>query len=542
MKRILYILACLTTAATMQAQTVKERIEVVTDKDLYLSGEQMAVKVYTTDDNGKSINFSRVAYVELNGDEENNLRLKVEINHGQGQAVVKLPYTLGTGTYRLTAYTRWMRNEGEKVFFNKRIGIFNSIRHNPDTDQAILTDIPQDVALALPDRKGNVTAKTDKETYAPRQNVTLNIEGMLPDAQATIAVVRMDGLNTYGQADIALPEKTRAPEPCLPEEKGMIVEGIFIPHENADGTPVNPNLTVQGNQVNYYAGKTDSQGRVTFNTPILKGMTETVTAVQQGGHITLTSPFVATTPSKLQPLTVSTMWKQALTERSIALQATEHYYGAAPIQTGEIEGFLSDLKPDKVYDLDQYRRFATFEETFKEFILEASTKGTKGNRHIVVFDAFNEVVSDSKRNTLVLLDGVAVMNHELILAYDPHLVKYVETYLGDFVFGNQVYNGILFLKTPNLKLSGFDLPRTSVICEYEGVHPQSEMYLPSAAEDTPVHMPDLRHTLYWNPNVSTKDNRLTFRTSDMHGTYIVKVEGRTKDGEHFIGYTSFDVE
>ena len=289
----------------------------------------------------------------ISADEENNLRLKVEINHGQGQAVVKLPYTLGTGTYRLTAYTRWMRNEGEKVFFNKRIGIFNSIRHNPDTDQAILTDIPQDVALALPDCKGNVTAKTDKETYAPRQNVTLNIEGMLPDAQATIAVVRMDGLNTSGQADIALPEKTRAPEPCLPEEKGMIVEGIFIPHENADGTPVNPNLTVQGNQVNYYAGKNDSQGRVTFNTPILKGMTETVTAVQQGGYITLTSPFVPTTPNKLQPLTVSTMWKQALTERSIALQATEHYYGAAPIQTGEIEGFLSDLKPDKVYDLDQ---------------------------------------------------------------------------------------------------------------------------------------------------------------------------------------------
>ena len=542
MKRILYILAYLTTVATMQAQTMKERIEVVTDKDLYLSGEQMAVKVYTTDDNGKSINFSRMAYVELNGDEENNLRLKVEMNQGQGQAVVKLPYTLGTGIYRLTAYTRWMRNEGEKVFFNKQIGIFNSIRHNPGTDQAILTDLPQNVAPTLPENKGNIIAKTDKDTYAPRQNVTLNIEGILPDAQATIAVVRMDGLNTYGQADIALPEKTRAPEPCLPEEKGMIVEGIFTPHENSNGTPVNPSLTVQGNQVNYYAGKTDSQGRVIFNTPILKGMTETVTAVQQGGHITLASPFVATTPSKLHPLTVSTMWKQPLTERSIALQATEHYYGVAPTQTGEIEGFLSDLKPDKTYDLDQYRRFATFEETFIEFIPEVSIKGTKGNRHLVVFDAFNKVVADAKRNTLVLIDGVAVMNHELILAYNPHLVKYVETYLGDFVFGNQVYNGILFLKTPNLKLSGFNLPRTSVICEYEGVHPQTEMYLPSVAEDTPAHMPDLRHTLYWNPNVTAKDTHLTFRTSDMRGTYIVKVEGRTKNGEQLIGYTSFKVE
>lgn len=541
MKRILYFLACLTTVLAMQAQTVKERIEAVTDKDLYLSGEQMAVKLYTTDENGQSISFSRVAYVELNGDGENNVRLKVEMNRGQGHAVVKLPYTLSTGTYRLTAYTRWMRNEGEKVFFNKRIGIFNPIRHQPETDQAILTDMPQNAAPALSGHKGNVTVKTDKETYAPRQNVTLHIEGMTPDAQATIAVVRLDGLDTYGQATIPLSGKTREPESCLPEEKGLIVEGIFIPHDNADGTPVIPNLTIQGKQINYYAGKTDPKGRVIFNTPILKGMTEAVTAVRQGGHITLASPFVATPPEKLQPLTVSTARRQALTERSIALQATEHYYEPAPVQIGEPKGFLSDLKPDKRYDLDQYRRFATFEETFMEFMPGVSTKGTKGNRHIVVFDALNEVV-DAKRNTLVLLDGVAVMDHELILSYNPHLVKYVETYINDFTFGNQVYNGILFLKTPNLKLSGFDLPRTSVICEYEGVHPQTEMYLPSAVEDTPTHMPDLRHTLYWNPDVTAKDSRLTFRTSDMRGTYIVKVEGRTKNGKKMIEYASFEVK
>ena len=541
MKRILYTLACLMAIATIQAQTIKERIEVITDKDLYLSGEQMGIKLYTTDDNGQSISLSRVAYVELNGDEENNLRLKVEMNDGQGQAVVKLPYTLATGTYQLTAYTRWMRNEGEKVFFNKRIGIFNSIRHTPGTDQAILTDMPQDVTSVLPESKGNMILKTDKEIYAPRQNVALNIEGMLPDAQATIAVVRIDGLNTYSHTDIPSPMKTREPESCLPELKGMIVEGIFTPHDHANGTPLLPSITVQGNQINYYAGKTDAQGRVIFNTPILKGMTETVTTVRQGGYITLASPFVATTPDKLQPLNVSTIWQEALTERSIALQATEHYYGPAPIQIGEIEGYLTGLKPHKRYDLDQYRRFPTFEETFMEFMPGVSTKGTKGSRHLIVFDALNEV-SNAKLNTLVLLDGVAVMDHELILAYNPYLVKYVETYIGDFIFGDQVYNGILFLKTPNLKLSGFDLPRTSVICEYEGVHPQTEMYLPSADEDTPTHMPDLRHTLYWNPCVTSKDSRLTFRTSDMHGTYIIKVEGRTKGGEKLIGYASFQVE
>lgn len=531
----------MTTALTLQAQTVNERMEALTDKDLYLSGEQMAIKLYTTDTEGRSIGLSRVAYVELTGDADNSVRLKVEMDQGQGQAVVKLPYTLATGTYRLTAYTRWMRNEGEKVFFSKRIGIFNSIRHQPDTDRAILTDSPQKPLPALPTSQGNVTARTDRPTYEARQEVTLLLDGLPADAQATVSVVRRDGLDTTGLADIPQPERPHASEPCLPEEKGMIVEGIFTPHDDSGAVPLNPNLTVQGNQINFYAGKTGEPGRLIFNTPILKGMTEMVTGVQRGGHIILASPFVATAPQRLHPLTVSTAARQALTERNIALQATEHYYGPMPTHTAEIAGYLTDVKPDKRYDLDQYRRFDTFEETFMEFMPGVSTKGSKGNRHLIVFDALNEV-SDSRRNTLVLLDGVAVMDHELILAYDPHLVKYVDTYLSDFAFGNQIYNGILFLKTPHLKLSGFDLPRTSVICEYEGVHAQTGMYLPSASADTPSHMPDLRHTLYWNPDVTAQDTRLTFRTSDMRGTYIVKVEGRTKSGERIIGYASFEVK
>ena len=168
------------------------------------------------------------------------------------------------------------------------------------------------------------------------------------------------------------------------------------------------------------------------------------------------------------------------------------------------------------------------------------TTGKKGSRRIVAFDS--DIQASSNGNTLVLLDGVAVMDHELLLAYSPHLVKMVEIYVEDFVFGNQVYNGILFVKTPNLKLSGFNLPHSSVIYEYEGIYQQTAMYQPSAEKDMPMHMPDLRHTLYWNPNVTAKDSHLTFRTSDMCGTYIVKVEGRTKKGDKLIGYASFQVK
>jgi len=65
--------------------------------------------------------------------------------------------------------------------------------------------------------------------------------------------------------------------------------------------------------------------------------------------------------------------------------------------------------------------------------------------------------------------------------------------------------------------------------------------MPSVEKNMKNNLPDLRHTLYWNPNVTNKDNLLECKTSDMCGKYIVKVEGLTPDGKIIKGYTSFDV-
>ena len=134
------------------------------------------------------------------------------------------------------------------------------------------------------------------------------------------------------------------------------------------------------------------------------------------------------------------------------------------------------------------------------------------------------------------------MNHELLLAYAPQLVKTVEVYVDDIAFGNQLYNGILSIKTPNRKLSGFTLPNYSVVSEFEGTQAKTDYPMPSAQTETKAYMPDFRHTLYWNPNVTSQDTELECRTSDMCGTYIVKVEGRTPDGKTIQGYTSFEVK
>ena len=140
MKKLIYILIGLMGMTAVQAQNIQERLQVLTDKDFYLAGENIGLKLYGTDLQGKALTYSRVAYVELLGDKENAVQLKVELSEATGDAVMQLPYTLASGMYELVAYTRWMRNEGEAAFFRRKIGIFNSLRYAESKDRIEFVD------------------------------------------------------------------------------------------------------------------------------------------------------------------------------------------------------------------------------------------------------------------------------------------------------------------------------------------------------------------------------------------------------------------
>lgn len=71
--------------------------------------------------------------------------------------------TLPTGNYRLVAYTRYMRNEGEEVFFEKPLRVVNTFV----TNEALLTDtlLP---AYSFTRQGGTVSVSPDRMTYDTR--------------------------------------------------------------------------------------------------------------------------------------------------------------------------------------------------------------------------------------------------------------------------------------------------------------------------------------------------------------------------------------
>ena len=123
---ILSLLCLLWAGQTVLAGELRERVYLQTDKQFYLSGELVWMKFIATDLDQRLSDVSKVGYVELLDSASAVVQARLVLEKGVGNGCLQLPSTLPTGNYRLVAYTRYMRNEGEEVFFEKPLTVVNT--------------------------------------------------------------------------------------------------------------------------------------------------------------------------------------------------------------------------------------------------------------------------------------------------------------------------------------------------------------------------------------------------------------------------------
>ncbi|ANQ52476.1 hypothetical protein MY04_5141 [Flammeovirga sp. MY04] len=103
----------------------KERLYIHTDKPYYMTGETIWFKAYLRDElTLKKVPFSKIIYTELlspNGEvlENHIIHAADSLNHAEFQLSTKLT----EGTYRIRAYTNWMRNFGDDMLYEKKIKV-----------------------------------------------------------------------------------------------------------------------------------------------------------------------------------------------------------------------------------------------------------------------------------------------------------------------------------------------------------------------------------------------------------------------------------
>ena len=137
----LLLLLCVTTAmaqgssATMQKQRKlfpQEKVYVMTDRDLYLSGDTARMRAWVYDClKKKPESQSKYVYVELR-DAADNLKVRVKLggpdsakSAGLFRGYLPLPPTLSSGDYTMAAYTYYMIGTDESLLFKKRLHIMN---------------------------------------------------------------------------------------------------------------------------------------------------------------------------------------------------------------------------------------------------------------------------------------------------------------------------------------------------------------------------------------------------------------------------------
>lgn len=537
MKRLIYSLLLGLCCITGIAQTM-ELMKIYTDKDCYLAGEELWVKVRVGDDALPGNIMSRVAYVEICDTAQVHAQGKVSLKQGVGWACIKLPQTMHSGMYQLTAYTRYMRNWTSECFPRKYVAVLNTLGSSSD-DRLIVNDSEASLGTNAVE-SGHFVLKGDKDVYGFREKVTLNWPEQWAEAKdLTLSVVRKDCEVKLLQPEVAFPTPTGG-ERWIAECEGHMVTG------RVEGSDWSKSLLTQlscvGKEMKVFEGKKLNKGSYCFYTHGVNNLQDVVlSALDYEGkayRMQIVTPFVELLSRNLPDLYCQ-FEDSALIARSVALQLAQAMpKGVLPKKIGEV---IYGQLPSKTYNLDEYVRFNTVKECIIEFVMGVAIDKQGGKTVIKMLQEDSQLYNMFP--VLVLVDGVAFYNHSEVLSYNAHNIHYIHQYRGNYAFGETIYGGILSLITHRGTMPDMRINSDMQMLAYEFPQdcPTFDMPDYDSEEVKKSRRPDFRHTLYWNPSLKGQI-KAEFYTSDLEGTYIATLNGIDADGKEIEMKWEFEVK
>lgn len=541
-----------------RADQIRERLYVQTDKRSYLSGEQVLLKLITTDQSGRPIDFSKIGYVELLDQSGVKAQSMVMINQSVGIGSLSLPESLKSGYYRLRGYTAYMRNEGETVFFQTILTIVNTTQSH----QVILDEDASLPAMTLtPAQNTCPRLSLGKDRLSKREAATLHISGLPKDVFTMSLSIKGEelpsleadgGILSWGK-NLENLESLPMSSDYTAEYEGHIVQGTLKDTKTMEPvqTGVRTYLGLIGEKINVYVGQQQPSdlSKVRFYTKGDPQTTEAATTVRTLGNadlrVDVDNPYAPAGEQQALPeLRLSKGWTPFLEKRNVARQISKAY--PAPAMTKHpAASILERVKPTESYLLDEYTRFTTIGETVFEFVTLVSFRGTKNDHSLWILLQDESNLNTTIASPLVVLDGIPVEDVELIYNYNPMFIKRIDVYRERISLSGQMFEGAIAFTTYTGNYPSLTLPKSTQIFDYKMPRLWDGIQEPDYAKSQDSPAPDYRHTLAWRPQISTQGKdaiEIDFSTSDLTGHYTAHVEGITVEGEPFLSEVTFEVE
>jgi hypothetical protein len=538
-----------------------EQIVVQVNSTFLMTGETLYFKIFCQlRKNKKPTMLSKVAYLELIDEQGTPVfQTMVSLQKGNGHGDCFIRSTFSSGNYTLIAYTQWMKNFTTNSFFTNRITIVNpfnlSTTEATDTNKKIpRKDIP------IGSQSNDVQLKLSEKEFKRREKVSVTLTGRntasvcvsvrkkeatLDDAGSILLrpMAGVGGDSTRSDDSVsASPFSARKDLPSLdaktylPEIRGHLITGRLIAN---DEVPSKRNIlaSIPGLNFVFRATTTDQNGNFVM---IVDRLPESSTMIFQildddiNNYTLKIEDSFLHDYSKFQQATLllDTGLRAIIDERNVYTQIENAYYVAKANALPATPPTSFYNLPDKIYRLDDFTRFPTMEDIFREYVHEVFLKRSRGtfSLHVVSHSGYPH-----QKEPLILIDGVAILNTNTLMTYDPLKIERIEIVRDKYFYGSLDFDGIVSLKT--YKGAVEDLPslhshRENIVKIQAGEVYSFPDYLVDKLKLERV--PDYRLQLYWNPDVTvTNDHNTTvdFYTSDVTGNYEIIVEGFSSDGE-----------
>lgn len=191
--------------------------------------------------------------------------------------------------------------------------------------------------------------------------------------------------------------------------------------------------------------------------------------------------------------------------------------------------------PDVELKMKDYIALPVMEEVFFELLAGVSLKNKKTGYEISMADP-NNFKKPYDLPPGLFIDGVMIEDAGMIAKMEPESVEKIDVVREKYFVGDYQFFGVvnLITKTGDFSLPG--LPDDAIRLSYQVIDPVYRFFSPdySSTEKKTKRIPDLRNTLYWNPNIdidASGHSKVEFWTSDFISDYIVSIQGITKEGK-----------
>lgn len=171
----------------------QEKLHIQTDRNNYGAGETIWYKMYSTIDIANKISvLSNVAYVELISPSGEVTSQKINsLFSGVAVGDITLSDTLVEGSYRMRAYTNWMRNSSSDYYFEKILNIGNLRADNIISSTQLISEGENEYYLLQFKNPNNAEWKKSSVSYAVlngEEVIDRGRETMQPDGTIKIKV------------------------------------------------------------------------------------------------------------------------------------------------------------------------------------------------------------------------------------------------------------------------------------------------------------------------------------------------------------------